>query len=77
MSTQRKYTDICAICGRELIGNGSKRYWSAHRIRELNPDFKGEVSEILGIGVPHERGAYVCRVRKICDERRKTCVKTS
>jgi len=71
MSTQRSYKDICVLCGRELVGNGSKLYWSAFRIREVKPEYKGEIVTDQIYGVPHEKGAYVCRSRVVCEQRRQ------
>jgi hypothetical protein len=65
MATQ----DVCALCGRFLGYNGSKVYWTAARIRDIVPGFKGTTRMFRIHGIPVEKGAYVCRNRTVCEER--------
>jgi len=54
------YRDKCAICGRELLAPGEKKYLSANQIRMVAPDFRGKF--IYG----GEVGSFVCRSKKKC-----------
>jgi len=58
---QRQYRDQCLLCGRELIGNGTKIYIPAPIIREVFPSYKGRKGITGG-----EEGAFVCRSRRKC-----------
>lgn len=59
----------CALCGRQLPSGTTKLYWPAFQIREVRPDFKGEVFQDFNHGIPKEHGGFVCRVRVRCEER--------
>lgn len=74
MSTQTKYKDRCVLCGADLTGR-TKLYWPAYRIREVRPEFRGEIFCNLNYGFPVEQGGYVCRSIWSCCERRKSAHK--
>jgi len=63
MSTQQQYRDVCILCGRELIGNGTKIYKAAHEIRRVIPTYLAFRGETLLGG---EVGAFICRSSKKC-----------
>jgi len=77
MGKQQRYHDTCVLCGRDLGGYGSKRYWPAHRVKDVVPGFQGAKRWNYELGVPHEKGGFVCRSRGTCNEARRSCIKTS
>jgi len=60
MGTQKRYDDHCELCGRELVGNGTKSYLSAYCLHRLKEDYQGR--DVLG----REAGAVICRSVKKC-----------
>lgn len=41
MGTQRSYVDKCVLCGRELVGNGTKCFISAEELRSVLKEYNG------------------------------------